>query len=117
MVILAYLISMNPEWSGTQIRILRVIQDRSLLIDTQLELEELIESARIKAVVKAIHSHDDFSSILHQNSSDATLIFMGFDVPQDSDSVHNLQAAFNKLLQNLPTTLLVSSTGDADLLS
>lgn len=116
MVILAYLISINPEWSGSQLRILRVIQNKNLTGETQAELESLIESARIKAIVKVIESQQDFSSILNEYSSDASIIFLGFDIP-DPSNILSFQSNFNEMLKDLPTTLLVSSTGDADLLS
>lgn len=116
MVILGYLISINPEWSGSQIRILRVVRDEATLTQNQYELETLIERARIKSTIQVISSNNEFSSILHENSSDASIIFLGFDLP-DSVSVGDFQCSFNQMLKNLPTTLLVSSTGDADLLS
>ncbi len=116
MVILAYLLSINPDWSGSQIRILRVIQNKDTAEESQFELESLIENARIKAIVKVIESQQDFPSILKENSSDASIIFLGFDIPE-TPNILAFQNNFNEMLKNLPTTLLVSSTGDADLLS
>jgi len=116
MVILAYLLSINPEWSGSQIRILRVIKNNDEAEETRFELESLIENARIKAIVKIIVSNQDFSSILKENSSDASIIFLGFDIPEPSE-ILAFQSNFNELLKDMPTTMLVSSTGDADLLS
>lgn len=116
MLILGYLISINPEWSGSQIRILRVIQNENIATQTQFELENLIEHARINASLKVLLSSKDFSTILKENSGDASIIFLGFDLPEP-DSIFSFQNSLNEMLKNLPTTLLVSSTGDADLLS
>lgn len=116
MVILAYLLSINPEWSGSQIRILRAIRSNNNAEETRFELESLIENARIKAIVKIIVSQMDFSSILKENSSDASIIFLGFDIPEPS-GILAFQSSFDKMLNDMPTTMLISSTGDADLLS
>ncbi len=116
MVILGYLLSINPEWSGSQIRIMRAIRDNNNAEETRIELESLIESARIKGIVKIIVSQQDFSSILKENSSDASIIFLGFDIPESSE-ILSFQSYFDEMLKGMPTTMLVSSTGDADLLS
>ena len=116
MVILAYLLSINPEWSGSQIRILRAIRSNSNADETRFELESLIENARIKAFVKIIVSQQNFSSILKEYSSDASIIFLGFDIPEPSESF-SFQSSFDEMLKDMPTTMLISSTGDADLLS
>ncbi len=116
MVILAYLISLNNEWSGSQIRILRIVKSDDLHDIAYNELKNLIDFARIRATVEIICSPKDFHSILHEKSSDAQLIFLGFDIPTHI-AIENFQNGTTKLLQGLPTTLLVSSTGEADLLS
>ncbi len=116
MVILAYLLSINAEWTGSQIRILRAIRNSADAEETRSELESLVENARIKAIVKIIVSQQDFSSILRENSSDASIIFMGFDIPEPSESF-TFQSSFDEMLKDMPTTMLISSTGDADLLS
>jgi amino acid transporter len=116
MVILAYLLSINAEWTGSQIRILRAIRNSADAEETRSELESLVENARIKAIVKIIVSQQDFSSILRENSSDASIIFMGFDIPEPSE-ILAFQSSVDKLLKEMPTTMLISSTGDADLLS
>lgn len=116
MVILGYLLSINPEWSGSQIRILRAIRNNNSAEETSFELESLIENARIKATVKIIVSEQNFSSILKENSSDASIIFLGFDIPEPSE-ILAFQSSVDEMLKDMPTTMLISSTGDADLLS
>jgi len=41
---------------------------------------------------------------------------MGFDIPEPSESF-TFQSSFDEMLKDMPTTMLISSTGDADLLS
>jgi hypothetical protein len=95
---------------------LRAIRNSADAEETRSELESLVENARIKAIVKIIVSQQDFSSILRENSSDASIIFMGFDIPEPSE-ILAFQSSVDKLLKEMPTTMLISSTGDADLLS
>ena len=116
MVILAYLISMNSEWSGSSIRILRVVQDTSLQYDAHSELKALIDSSRMNIAIKVFCSREPFDSLLHTHSKNATVIFMGFEVPDES-TADSFQQAMSSLLHGLPTTLLVRSTGEADLTS
>jgi hypothetical protein len=116
MVILAYLLSLNSPWTGTSIRILRVISEMSEHAPTHRELSTLIEAARMKITVKVIISREPFPSILHTHSRDATAIFMGFNLPTQENAL-TFHHSFSELLEGLPTTLLVHSTGEADLTS
>ena len=116
MVILAYLISLNSEWSGTSIRILRVTQNEPSKDAALTELNNLIESSRMNISVEVLCSREPFNALLHKYSSGATLIFIGFEVPDDTTAAF-FQKSMSSLLHGLPTTLLVRSTGEADLTS
>lgn len=116
MVILAYLLSLNRGWAGTSLRILRVIPDSSEHADTYRELQELIAASRMNIAIKIIISKDPFPEILRTYSRDATALFMGFNIPS-TEKAHLFHASYSKLLKGLPTTLLVHSTGEADLTS
>ncbi len=116
MVILAYLLSLNRGWSGTSIRILRVIPDASQHTATYAEMDALIEAARMKISIKIVISREPFPELLRTYSRDATVIFLGFSVP-DLKNAPVFHRSYNALVEGLPTTLLVHSTGDADLTS
>lgn len=116
MVILAYLLSLNRGWSGTSIRILRVIPDASQHTVTYAEMNSLIEAARMKISIKIVISREPFPELLRTYSRDATVIFLGFSVP-DMQNAPAFHRSYNALVEGLPTTLLVHSTGDADLTS
>lgn len=116
MVILSYLISLNSEWSGTSIRILRVVPDETHKKNASEELGNLIDSSRINMKMEIICSKAPFPELLHHHSKNATVIFLGFEVPDES-SAQNFQDNISNLLKDLPTTMLVYSTGEADLTS
>ncbi len=114
MMILSHLLCQNWEWRNTQIRILRKIDEEAGREPATVALAELIDAARIKAKPKVVASKDSFEKVLHENSSDADVIFMGFEVPCPENAVE-IYTHFDELLKNLPTTLLVHSSGEADL--
>ncbi len=116
MVLLAYLMSLNSEWSGCRIRILRLIRDQRLNQRANDALKAIMEAARMgNAQVEVIVSDESFDKILQMHSRDATVIFMGFAVPELGDAA-NFHQQFSTLLASLPTVLLIHSTGEADLM-
>jgi amino acid transporter len=117
MVILAYLISLNSQWSGCRIRILRVVAAESDYLPAYAELKSLMESARMsKAKIEIIVSADPFPEIFRRTSDRATAILLGFGIPEDNDA-ELFHRWFSSLLTDMPTTLMVHSTGEADLTS
>lgn len=113
-VILAYLISRNREWSGAQIRILRLVQNKVATATAQAELDELVRSARMDAKTIIVKADKPFAEILKQYSSGTATVFLGFRIPGEEDAVV-FQQGMAALLEGMPTTLLVHSTGEADL--
>jgi len=116
MVILAYLISLNSEWSGVKIRILRVVNSSEERTRAYGELKQLIEAARMDIAVEIIFSEDNFPNLLRKHSASATVVFMGFQVDAGTDALR-FQDSYGGLLAGMPATILIQSTGEADLLS
>ena len=116
MVILSYLLSLNSEWSGAEIRVLRVVGTPDEIDLARVELETLSKAARINVTVKPIVSDDIFPNLLRRYSGESTVVFLGFSVDADTDP-ERFQAAYTELLQGMPTTIMIQSTGEADVLS
>ncbi|MBN2375331.1 MAG: amino acid permease [Sedimentisphaerales bacterium] len=116
MILLAHLLILNWEWSESKVRILRLIEDEAGRLPATQALDELIEAARVKAESQIIVSKDSFCEIVHRHSQNASVVFLGFNIPEE-DEVEKFQAEFEKILTGLPTTLLVCSTGETDLLA
>ncbi len=54
--------------------------------------------------------------VLQTHSFDAGVVMLGFVVPEASDT-NAFDRAYRNMVAGLPTTMLISSTGDADLLA
>jgi hypothetical protein len=117
MIILAHLVSLNGEWSGCGIRIIRAVRSREDSEDACREMKALMTSARMEnAEIKAIIAHDDFRTTLLANSKDASLTFLGFRIPTAEQAI-DFQNQFAALLEGMPAAMLIHSTGEADLMS
>jgi len=116
MVILAHLLTRNWEWDRTAVRVLRVIEDEAGRQPTVTALQELIDAARIEATAEAIVSSVPFLEILHRHSRDATCVFLGVEAKAIDEEGHWHQV-YQKMLEDMPTTLIVSSAGGEDMLA
>jgi amino acid transporter len=116
MVLMAHLLTLNWEWSEAKIRLLRLIQDEAGRKPAALALRELVDAARVTAEVEVLVSEAPFLEVLHRHSGDASAVLLGFNVPQEGEA-QVFQDYFEEMLSGLPTTLLVCSSGEADLLA
>jgi amino acid transporter len=114
MAILAHLMVNNHTWRGTRVRVLRHIGDEALRDAAETELHRLCDAARVDFEIVVFDDDRPSLEVIHQESGDARLVMLGFTPPsaEDSDGWH---ASMSKMLDGLPTTMLVSSTGEADL--
>ena len=116
MVLLAHLITLNWEWSQAKIRLLRLIQNEEGRQPAAQALDELVNAARVDAEVQIIISEDPFCEIIHRHSGNASIVMLGFNAPEEKDA-QAFQDNFEVILSELPTTLLVCSAGETDLLA
>jgi amino acid transporter len=114
MLILGHLLVSNPEWAGSRMRVLRAVGAHEQRAAATEELQALVEAARIDAEVEVVVSDQPFADTLHGASRDAQLVLLGFQLPERVDEV-GFQRYYQALIEGLPTTLLVHSSGDADL--
>ena len=80
------------------------------------ELEELVRAARVDAEVCVPVSSKTFAETLHAESHDADLILLGF-TPPDPDRAEAYHEQMTGMLNDMPSTLLIYSTGEVDLLA
>ena len=116
MILIAHLLTLNWEWSEAEVRLLRLIQDEAGRQPATQALNELVDDARLDAEVQVLVSEDPFIEVLHRHSEDASVVLLGFRVPDESDA-EAFKNNFEQMLCGLPTTLLVCSSGEADLLA
>ncbi len=115
MLILAYLLTSNHSWHGAYIRILKIVRSEAERESIENELKELVEESRIEAKVHIIVSDAAFDQIFRLESAGAALVFMGFVPPLNDEEAQRSYDKTKKILEGMPPTLLVSSTGEADL--
>jgi amino acid transporter len=114
MLILAYLIALHPDWDGCTIRLLRQIRNKDVREAAESNLQHLIDEARVPGIVCAVVSDQPFADVLHEHSAGAACVMLGFD-SQILEQPQEFHARYQKLLESLPTTLLVCSSGEADI--
>jgi hypothetical protein len=80
------------------------------------ELEQLIEAARMDVAVETIIFEDSIPNMLSRYSGSSTVIFLGLNIDANTEPLQ-FQENYTNLLRGLPTTIMIQSTGEADLLS
>jgi amino acid transporter len=114
MATLAHLMTQNWEWRDSYIRVLRVIGDAAGRDSSRQAVRELIEAARIRAEPRIIVSTEQFSDVFRSHSAKADVIFLGVQHSEDETSAQ-LYGRISDFLKDMPTTILVHSSGEADL--
>jgi amino acid transporter len=118
MMLVAHLLTLNWEWSRAEVRLLRLIEDEAGREPSREALQELVNKARIDAQVEVLVSKDPFPQILKRHSGDASVVLLGFKVAEENEGeAFRFQMYFERMLSELPSTLLVSSSGEADVLA
>jgi len=118
MMLVAHLLTLNSEWSKAKIRLLRLMEDEAAREPSKEALQKLADRARVNVQVEIIVSEDPIPVVLERHSGDASLVILGFKVPEERDEeAYRFQMHFERMLSELPATLLVSSSGEADLLA
>jgi amino acid transporter len=113
MATLAHLLSQNWEWRNSHIRIIRVIGDAAGRDSSRQAVRKLVEATRIRAVPRVIVSTEPFADIFRSHSAKADVIFLGIQPSEDETSAE-LYSRISDLLTDMPTTILVHSSGEAD---
>jgi amino acid transporter len=116
MLLLAWLLTCNWEWSGARIRIMRRVEDEAGREPAREALETLVRESRIDAAVHVIVDDRPFEETLRAHSGDAACVLLGFRPPEAGEAAawHRRYAAW---VQVLPTTLFVSSVESPELTS
>lgn len=115
--ILAWLLSTNSSWPRTKIRFLRQVSSDEERIESEKEIGQLINGARIEAeIYPIIETSMGFADVFRRESADATAIFIGFAIP-DEDQAESFANTGKMLTENMPPLFFVNSRGDADVLA
>jgi len=114
MLLLAFLISENWEWSSTRIRIMRVVKNEAGIEPAEQALQKLLELSRVEGDVEVVLAEESFSRILHKHSIDATCVILGFELPEQAGEAE-WHDCYRSFVDGMPTMILVNSLGGEDL--
>jgi hypothetical protein len=98
MVLLAHLLSLNPEWRRARVSVRSIVSSEEERADMQQKLDELLTEARIEAQADVFlkPEHADFMEVLHAASVEADVVFLGLKVPAPGEEL-----AYARRLQKL----------------
>ena len=120
MAILAHLLQGNWTWRNAKLRLLHVHTADESVEHIERQIQHLINEGRLRAealILEPSSPEEPFIELAARYSHDADLVMLGFNPPRDDDEAQRFYHFYDELRQRLPTTLLIHSSGDADLLS
>ncbi len=87
MLLLAYLLTRNPEWRSARIRILSIASNELMKGQTERFLAQLIPEIRIKADVEVAlkTGSESVMAIMHRESASAEAVLLGLATPQEGE--------------------------------
>ncbi len=111
MLLMAYLLSLNPEWSGSIITlksIARSVSEQQKITD---QLDEMIPEIRIKCSRQVFLKPPDINirEFIHQESSDADVVFLGLAQPDPGNELEYAQG-ISELVEGLGTVVLIKNS-------
>ncbi len=115
MLLLSYLLTHNWEWHAAKIRILRQVGNSAGEQPAKEALDKLIYAARVEAQSEIIVSESPFAEVLQIHSYDADCIFLGFEIPS-GENFGKWQKMYSKMMEGMPTTILVHARNGQTLL-
>jgi amino acid transporter len=112
LLLFAHLMAANREWSSARITVKSVTSNAMTFEETERSMRELLSRSRIQAESKVIRLAEGQTvhDIIHAESSDADLVFLGLRAPkegQETDYAERLAI----LVGDLPTVILVKAAG------
>ena len=113
MAVFAYLITLDSTFAGAEIRFMRIVGEESEKEGAVRHMEQLKANIRIPAKVEVIRSPETPTDIIARESGGADLVFLGTNATS-AEEVRSWFERLGPLLTRLPTTVLVSSNGEAD---
>lgn len=115
MVILAHMLTGNWRLSRARIRLLHLIDPDEEPERVRQRMAAMLDEGRLEAET-VIVERTSIKEAIDENSRDADLVFLGFR-PPTSEEASQFHSFYSEITEDLPTTLLINSSGEADLLS
>lgn len=115
MALFSYLMTLNQQWGGARIRLLRAIPNGDSIEQARVEMTELKRQARLEADIKIIpYKEEAYEALKTASSRDADFVFIGMGATDSEEAMESIKSLLPKL-ESLPTTALVWSNGEANI--
>jgi amino acid transporter len=119
MLLIAHIVSQHRAWSGSKIRLLRIIDGEEGRVQTMAHMQSVLEEVRVLAEPIVIVREDEGQNtgdILAAWSTNADLSLLGLRIPEH---LHDDEYAeqIHQLMERMGSVLLVRSTQDEDILT
>jgi amino acid transporter len=111
MLLLAHLLTRNPEWRNAEIRILSVASNEHMKTSTEAYLQDLIPKIRIQAEATVMLRPNDRSirGIIREVSAEADVVFLGLDIPKQEADFEKYADRIRELSEPLRTVFFVKN--------
>ncbi len=110
MLVMAHLLTKNPEWRRHRIRLLRCVPNQAASTEVHKHLQELANTARIRVDAQTFVT-DNPPSTIRQESARSAVVFLGFSPPEDGEAGEKFVTGFDKFLGDLSRVVLVNNAG------
>jgi hypothetical protein len=111
MLLLAHLLSGNPEWKHAKIRVLSIASNELMKEQTESFLAQLLPEIRINATYEVVMKPVDRSvrEVIHEESALADVIFFGLAAP-DLGTEEEYADRLEELAGDLPSVFFVRNS-------
>ena len=111
MLLLAYLLTLNPEWRGARITVKSIAVSELAKDETDRSLATMIPEARIPASTKVILKPEGRTviEIMREESAEADVVFMGLAEPKPGEEGAYAQR-LAEMTEGFPTVVLVKNS-------
>ncbi len=108
MLLLAYLLSRNPDWRDADIHIKSIASNQLMKEKTEQVLARLIPEIRISAEVEVMVKPEEVTvvELIHQQSASADLVFLGLATPEEGEE-EEYARRLTELAERLPSFFFV----------
>ena len=110
MLLLANLLLADPDWRGATVRLITVVDDEEQRRRARQSEERVIEDTRVDASsLVLLRQGRPIAQIMAETSGEADLAILGLGLPDRDDQVDAFFDRMERMLEGMPTTLLVGS--------
>ena len=111
MLLLAYLLTQNPEWIKSRITIKSVASTESMREEVLNNLARMIHEVRISAERKVIMKTDDrpIFKLIQEESREADIVFLGLALPEEGEEEAYAER-IDALIEGIPRVVLVKNS-------